>query len=481
MILTFLALYAAAVLPAANIPFTVDATENVSNEFPGAPRVQSFSFGQWKGRWVFIGGRLAGYHSVGGGMAEFVRADANRDVWVVDTNVMPAKTYHASLDQLPARLAAVRDQWASTGQLHYQDGASLYICGGYGQDHEGKWVTFPVISRVDLPALVDGVMRGKLPAESIQFAKTPLVQSTGGQLIKLSDGYFYLVMGHSFTGNYIAFEGQGENNGAPASQQYLNEIRKLRIGLDANRMLTVSLAAKFQDADEFHRRDLNVAPILSPAGLGLAAYGGVFTPMTQLAYSKPIYLFPGSKPDSPAKPLVDTHFDQKMNAYKCPTLLIYDKSAETMYTTFFGGISRYSWDADTQTFVENPRVGGKVEQTYLDGLQWSDQISTVRKVMAAGRGTTDESVHSRSLPAFLGTDAAFIPAPDLALAEPGTAILDLQRLKGARTFVGYIYGGIRAYPYRFPYLKTSVPYNAGTIPTKASDMILKVFIEVRAQ
>jgi hypothetical protein len=125
MILTFLTLYAAAIVPAANIPFTVDATENVSNEFPGAPRVQSFSFGQWKGRWVFIGGRLSGYHSVGGGMAEFVRADANRDVWVVDTNVMPAKTYHASLDQLPARLAAVRDQWASTGQLYYQDGASL--------------------------------------------------------------------------------------------------------------------------------------------------------------------------------------------------------------------------------------------------------------------------------------------------------------------------------------------------------------------
>jgi len=58
-ILPVLALLAAA-LPSANLPFTVTATEDVSSQFPGAPGIQSFSFAQWKGRWVFIGGRIAG-------------------------------------------------------------------------------------------------------------------------------------------------------------------------------------------------------------------------------------------------------------------------------------------------------------------------------------------------------------------------------------------------------------------------------------
>src|SRR5256885_12519843 len=93
----------------ATVPFTIEATEDAADEFPGAPRLQSFSFAQWKGRWVFVGGRISGYHAVGGGSAEFLPADANRDVWVIDTTVKPARTYHAPLAQLTAKLARV---WA---------------------------------------------------------------------------------------------------------------------------------------------------------------------------------------------------------------------------------------------------------------------------------------------------------------------------------------------------------------------------------
>src|SRR5437899_7285280 len=113
----------------AALPFTIDASENAASEFPGAPRVQSFSFAQWKGRWVFIGGRISGYHAVGGGSAEFLRADANRDVWVIDTTTKPARTYHAAVSQLPATLGVVGAQWSSTGQLYFQNGQQLYICG----------------------------------------------------------------------------------------------------------------------------------------------------------------------------------------------------------------------------------------------------------------------------------------------------------------------------------------------------------------
>jgi hypothetical protein len=34
--------------------------------------------------------------------------------------------------------------------------------------------------------------------------------------------------------------------------------------------------------------------------------------------------------------------------------------------------------------------------------------------------------------------------------------------------VGYIYGGIHAFPYQFPYNKGAVPYNSGAVPTTGS-------------
>jgi hypothetical protein len=459
-----------ATLPSADLPFTITASENVSSDFPGAPRIQSFSFAQWRGRWVFIGGRKAGYHGVGGESAEFSRAEANSEVWVVDTTVHPARTYHVPVDALPPALTLVKDQWTSTAQLYFQDGEKLYISGGYGQDYSGKWTTFPLISQIDLPNLIDGVMHGRLSAGAVAYAKTPLVQSSGGALIKLQDGYFYLVMGHSFDGNYTAFEGQNEQNTAVAAQKYLNEIRKLKVANNGAGQLSVSLVEKFEDPAEFHRRDLNAAQTLSPQGLGLAAYGGVFTPDTQLNFSKPVYLFPASGP------AVDGGFAQKMNAYSCPTLLLYDKAFATMYTTFFGGISRYSWEAGK--FVENARTGGKTEATYLDGMQWSDQISTVRRVMARGREETTEFVQRDPLPGWVGTGAVFIPLPEVLRAQSGTDILDLQALRGTNTLVGHIYGGIRAYPFRFPYNKTAAAYNAGTVPTQPSELILKVYLQV---
>jgi hypothetical protein len=450
----------------AAISFSIDASEDAASEFPGAPRLQSFAFAQWKGRWVFIGGRISGYHAVGGGSAEFLRADANRDVWVVDTTIKPARTYHVPVAHLPPRLAVVGAQWAATGQLYFKDAEQLYICGGYGQNEKGDWSTFDVVSRINLPALIDGVMQGRIPAESVSFARSPLVQAAGGGLTKLSDGYFYLVMGHSFQGSYTAFEGRGEKNSSQASQTYLNEIRKLSIKTKPDGSLGIALVEKFHDETEFHRRDLNVAQFLSPAGPGFAAYGGVFTPETQLSYSKPIYFSSGSHP------LTDSAFDQKMNAYATAVLLMYSETAKTMYTTFFGGISRYSWNAQEDVYVENPVIGSKSDSKYLDGLQWSDQISTIVK----NETGTVELVHLQPMPAFLGTDGVFIPAPELARAYGNTDILAFDSLKHTRTFVGYIYGGIRAYPYQFPYLKSAPPHNSGAVSSKTSDMILKVYV-----
>jgi hypothetical protein len=155
---------------------------------------------------------------------------------------------------------------------------------------------------------------------------------------------------------------------------------------------------------------------------------------------------------------------------------MYDKTSETLHTTFFGGISRYAWDSTQGAFVANAMVGSKTASTYLDGMQWSDQISTISKVMMAGKESTVERVQPSNLPAFLGAEGVFIALPGIARAHPGSAILDFDALPVGKIWVGYIYGGIHASPYQFPYSKNSVPYNSGAAPTKPSEMILKVFV-----
>jgi len=454
---------------AGGAPFSVEAREDVSADFPGAPRLHSFAFAQWQGKWVFIGGRTNGYHSVGGGPAEFMRADANDQVWVIDTTVHPARTYHAPVADLPASHVAVKDQWIASAFSRIQVGDKLYIAGGYGQDHTGSWVTHALLSVVSIPALVEGVMHGKVPPESVRFLETPWVQSAGGGLIKIPGGNFYLVMGHVFTGSYTAFEGNAEENTKHASQIYLEEVRELKI--TEGEEIAVELLQRFHDS-EFHRRDLNVVPLYSPKGAGFAAYGGVFTPRTQLNYTKPVYMVPGQGL------FVDSIFEQKMHSYSTARLLLYDKAKATMYTTFFGGISRNFWDAYAKAFVEYPTHGDRNAAVYLDGLQWNDQISSLAHGMNESDGKTVEWVHAAELPAYLGTDGFFIPRDDLAEVDPGTQILDLGPLRGKRTLVGYLYGGIRAFPYRFPYDKSAQPYNAGTIPSKASESILNVYLTV---
>ena len=453
------------------LPFTIEAVEDVSSQFPGAPGIQSFCFAQWKGRWLFIGGRSIGYHNFGGRSADFLKKDANTEAWVIDTTVSPSRTYHVPLADLPSGFASVKDQWSASGLLYAQTGSTLYIAGGYGQDHLSNWVTYPLLSRVSLPALIDGIMHGRLQASAISFVSTPLVQSAGGHLAMLPDGLLYLLMGQVFTGSYTSFEGHGEKNVGETSQEYLAEIRVLKITETEKGSLAIQLLKRYSDPIEFHRRDLNVSLIQSPKGIGLVSYGGVFTPDTQLSYSHPILVHPGEKP------VVETTFEQKMNAYSCPQLLLYDQKNRTMFTSFLGGISRYFWDDAQEEFVANTREGSKTESTYLDGMQWSDQISTLtRHFTPHSDEELTETVQPKGLPAFVGTSAVFIPDPAIPRATPGTDILDWNALQQKSTPIGYLFGGIRAYPYQFPYNKSGGAYNSGAVPTKQNDLILKVYL-----
>jgi hypothetical protein len=449
--------------------FVVEASQDVSADFTSAPRLHSFVSAQWEGKWIFIGGRTGGYHGVGQGDVDFPRSRANLKIWVIEPpGLAPAKVYSIAVAELPDSLAAVKDQWVSTSLLHFQDKDTLYLAGGYGENSSGEMVTYPILSSVNLPALVRGVTKGKDTFSStVSYVKSPLVQSTGGELLKLDDGLFYLVGGHVFMGSYRAFEAAAEKTTPKVSQTYLSEIRKLRIVRSAGK-LEVSLVERFQDP-EFARRDLNVAMTIQPDGktLGGAAYGGVFT-KDQLNFAHPIYF------SATAKPKVDASYEQKMSAYTCAKLLMFDPDTSQMYTTFFGGISRWIWNYASRQFELAPKTGDKSMQTgYLDGMPWIDHIST----LARGKGQTMEFVQQDNrLPAYVGSNAVFLPAAGLKTIREDAPIYDLRQFAGKRTLVGYIYGGIRASPKQFPYTDEAPSYTSGNIPTKPSDLVLKVYV-----
>jgi hypothetical protein len=268
-------------------------------------------------------------------------------------------------------------------------------------------------------------------------------------------------------GNYRSFEAADEKNSTKASQTYLGEIRKLRFTSERPGRLAVSLVESFKDA-EFARRDLNAGlTILDDVkSLGAVAYGGVFT-KDQLNFTHPVVINAG------AVPKVDD-FEQKMSAYSCAKMLLYDPDSSAMYTTFFGGISRWRWNDSRHQFAQAPVRGDKTKQAdYLDGMPWINEIST----LVRSRGTTFEFVQQDNrLPGYLGTNAAFMPAAGLKRIREDTAIFDLRQFRGTRVFAGYIYGGIQAFPKQFPYTDESPEYTSGNVPTRPSDMILRVYV-----
>ncbi len=452
--------------------YQIEAREDVSSRFPGAPRLHSFAMAEWEGKWLFVAGRMGGYHGVGGGEADFPRATANQRIWVVDsTGAGPARTYSLPVANLPAGLDAVKDQWMSANLQAVQHGETLYLAGGYGVDSKGKWVTYPILSAVHVPSLVKAVMaQGDLKAARIRYVESPHVQVTGGELLRLDDDSYYLVGGHVFMGSYLDFQGNGERNSGSSWQQYTSEIRKLRF-VEGGGKIEVKLVESFRDP-QFRRRDLNASHVLLEGGtvLGAMAWGGVFT-AEQGSFTKPVVW------NAKQAPRVETHFDQKMSAYSCARAVFFDAETKRTFTTFFGGISSMLWNASKAAYEPAPRVGEKSEARYMDGLQWIDRVTTIVR----GEQRMDEVVErTEPMAGYVGTNAVFLPSAALQRVRPDAAIYDLRPLRGKRVLAGYLFGGIRAFPKQFPYHADSPDYQSGNVPTRASELILAVYVTVPA-
>ena len=483
------------------VPFEVrlEAVDVSKPPFAGAPKLQSFVIAQSSSgnEWLLVGGRINGFH----GFAppedpNFSYANANTKIWVVDLDSAPHVSSY-DLAKLPAALMPVRDQLGSTNMQGYQDGNTLYLTGGYGTNYggTGSLVTYSMLTAINVDNLIKAVSAGResdVPAQ-IRFSNDPTgrLQVTGGEMLKLGD-YFYLVMGQSFIGQYTPCVISSTPPSPACQQVYTDQVRRFRVTRDANGNPVIDNNSywAFQDAANFHRRDLNITPTILVDGTeGIAAYSGVFVPPdpanpdANLPWRYPVYISGPAAPraaaaaqvvrthpadhsarvnaakaaptaaptasPTPAPPRTDYTFEQRMNSYASANLLFYDPSAKTMYTTLFGGIGHHYYDYATKTITSAGGPPGLVpgpdgKPVFNDVVPFSNSIVTL---VRDAQGRTAELVHDDPLPAFIGAETHFVALPSTRamLYRNTDEIFDLSKLTRP-TPLGYLYGGIKATP-----------------------------------
>src|SRR5690606_21369881 len=262
------------------------------------------------------------------------------------------------------------------------------------------------------------------------------VRVTGGEMGYL-DGYLYLYGGHNFNGVYWN-TGQGTNN-----QVYTNANKKFQVSVNGSNVDIVNYSAVI-DTVNFHRRDFNLVPAIKPDGSSaLINYGGVFRYDVDLPFFNPIIIDGNGA-------TVTTGFDQQLNQYTTAHMCLFDSTTKDMHTMFFGGTAMYYYNEGTS-------------QIDVDSLvPFIDEVSLVTRNNA---GNFTETLYPQRMPGLLGTNAKFVIDPNIPQYD--NHVIKFRNLN-ARTFVGYIFGGIKA--------SDPNPGTTGMGSTTASDVILKVYV-----
>jgi hypothetical protein len=239
------------------------------------------------------------------------------------------------------------------------------------------------------------------------------VQVTGGYLGLLGDD-FYLVGGQLFEGRYNPM---GPNHGPGFFQAYTNAIKKFRI-TDNGGALAIADYTETVDTANLHRRDYNLVPQVFPDGAaGFTAFSGVFRYDADLPWLNSVDIRPSGY-------TVNDDFQQFLNQYHSAHVPMYSSSLNEMHTVFFGGISRYFFNA-AGVLTDDPEV---------------PFVKTISLVTRRADGSMEE-VKLGDMPALLGAGAAFLPSESLPLLPNGVA--DFDALADGQV-LGFIAGGIES-------------------------------------
>jgi hypothetical protein len=406
---TFLLLLIFLVTDKLNAQFGQQPPYTISIEPAGrlAQGFHSFAFAQDNNFLLLIGGRTNGLHGMSSNDG-FPVQYANNDIIVIDTTSW--QQFSSSLNVLPYNIA---DPLRSTNMLYYVSGNYLYMIGGYGWDSiQNRFVTFNTLTAIHINDMVNAVLSNNPIQPHIRQITDTNFTVCGGELKKIYNDY-YLCYGHNFEGRYT-------DPPTPLfTQLYNNEIKKFNI-TDNGVSISVSNFSYFIDTNEFHRRDLNVCPTITPQNQqGLVTLGGVFRKDYNLPFLNPIQIAPTGG--------TVINFQQLMNHYTCANISVYDSATQKMYVTLLGGISMYDYNPQNNTAV-------------LDSLV--PFVSDISTITINANGQFGESVMPLQMPGLLGSNAAFIPNLNLMSYQNG--VIKFRQLPSQPTLAGYILGGIRA-------------------------------------
>lgn len=405
------------------LPFSIELEEVTYPKWPG---LHSFAFGEWNGYWIMIAGRSNGLHGFFP-FTGFPNASANDKIWVMRPD--NGEVWEQNLRNFGTDLA---DALRVSNPQFVQFGKYLYIVGGYGQrSSDQNFITFPNLVAIDLDALLKAVVENKGDVRSaFRLLQDERMRVCGAEMHKLGD-WIYLVGGHNFSGLY-------SKEGSEVIQTYTSEIRRFHIQDDGGKLSIVDYSA--QTHSEYHRRDGNLAPIITADGKSaLAYYGGVFQPTADLPYLNPIYIQSNNIK-------IDSSYEQLMCQYTCPILPIYDSKTRNMYSVFFGGISKHYYNSSEKKLIQD------------EAMPFVKDIAVFSRL---ANGRSEEQILPFQFDELLGSNAKWITASSIPQHDNG--VIKLETLNG-RSLAGHIFGGIKAV----------IP---NITPSSASNRLFKVYLK----
>lgn len=372
----------------------------------GLGGLQSFAWAQHGGKWLLVGGRRDGLHRRQP-FAAFDLPGHNDQMYVVDP--LRQQYWTKSINQLPV---AIRDVLKATNIQFHQEKNTLYLTGGYGfSEVESRHTTFSTLTALDVPAIIEAVMQNKELQPHIRQVADSRLQVTGGDLKKIGNQY-YLVGGHKFLGSYNP---TGPGHGPGFEQQYTDAVRIFQIR-DDGQTLRLDSFESWNNADYFHRRDLNVVSQITPDGKeAIAVFSGVFQPSVNLPFLDCIHL-------SESGYARQENFLQYFNHYHCPTIPLFDSAYQEMSTLFFGGMAQYYMQGDKRMKDDNVPF-----------------VKTITKATKLTGGGMTETVMPVEMPGYLGSGAHFIPMD--GLPSYPNHVFKYDSLADVQA-IGFIYGGI---------------------------------------
>lgn len=409
--------------------YTFKIEKIIIEDFPG---LHSFAHAEYEGKCLIIGGRRDGLHARQP-FASFPEAANNNEIFIIDLKHQKL-LFKLSLDTFPIEL---REQLSSSNMQHYLDGDWLYLTGGYGYSKTAAdHITYDKLIAINLPSFFKSVESNEGIQNSVRFISDSMFAVTGGQMGKL-DSIFYLVGGHNFVGRYNPM------NHNTFKQEYTNQARRFIILHEGND-IQINKLEPFTDPVLLRRRDYNLLPQMNFAGdIFYTAFSGVFQNNRDLPYLNTV--------DISNKGLAaNNSFNQYLCNYHCPAVCVFDSSARSMHTFFFGGISQF--------YIKD---GNIIQDNNVPF------VNTVSRVTRFEDGSMEEVFFDSKLPEYIGSSAAFVIND--SLPHNSKDIIFIRRLNGTPILLGYIIGGIMS-----PETNPFTVNNTGV--TKANSTIYKVWL-----